>query len=187
MSNKITLRTGRAANFGKPVVCSQGTIVFDMEGRASVSEEIAEFMVSNFPKNYYLEGEETPDTKVSENPIDPSKDASVRDFARNLARTNMAESNAKARGEQSFLSDDQIATASTPETGLVDAKGAEIKKSAVDKLDLSTDVREELLENKMSDLRAVCVEAEGISKSEWAKLKKKEALVDFIIEKGIVK
>lgn len=216
MSENVTIRTSRGGNFNSTVTTSLGKVSFDAEGIASVPVNIAEFLVGNFPKKYYYEGEEKPTPVLSENPRPIQEDEGLKEFTRNLAKVNSAEAAAKAKGESFLVGDSQIAVSSTVETEtakIVNPKGEEVvievgNKEEVEAVvnseeveeevstenevetDASIKLKEELMENSIADLRELCSEAEGVEKSEWASFKGsdgKKDLVDFIVKKGLIK
>lgn len=146
------IKTALAGSFGTEISTGMGPVAFDSTGVAEVSEEIAEYLKSNFPDVYYDADGERP-TPNSGSFVNPANDKSVQDFARNHTAAKNAEaagapavvveSSKKNPPAKSIILGDEPSTAAT----LLDGNGNAIapvapigdvdKDGDVDETDLS--------------------------------------------------
>lgn len=195
------IKTALIGSFGTEISTAKGSVKFDAEGVAEVSEEVSEYLKSNFPDVYYdAEGEKP--TPNSGSFVNPNDDPAVKEFARN----HTAGKNAEAAGAPAKVVESSAKAAEKTPAGLVDENGNPItntekaegddkkeeetegsKEEETEKEDgeseeLDAETVEMLSKLSVKDIHATLVSA-GVQDEATAKIKKKDELIPIAAKK----
>ena len=210
MNKTTVIGTALKGSWGGSVVTSFGTILFNHEGFAEIPTNVAEALIENFSDAYYIHGDEMPVPKQAPEVLAAHDDPSVKEFTRNLARQNNAESLARSKGEMFIPSANAIAVSSQEEkkqSQILNAQGDAIKTESVDENveieveqeeiveevveeEATEEVVEEVDENtakgtllsslEIGDIQDLLIEA-NVPAKEFAAIEDKAKLVEFAV------
>lgn len=117
----VKIKTALKGSWGSEVSTGGGLVKFDENGSAEVSQEMAEYLMGNFPDVYYEDGEDEP-TPRSGTHVDASKDPAVTEFAKGHTKQKDAERNGAPPAVVKSSTKEEEENAGKSK-GLVDAKG----------------------------------------------------------------
>lgn len=181
----MKIRTNLRGLWGSEVITSAGTLAFNDEGVATVSEEMGSNVIELFPKNYFLDGEEDP--RITE-----VRDAAAvaSEAAPAVEMSSFDETAASTFDESSLVEDDADAlvedeAAAEKEEEVVEEEEKEVEENSATESDTTeSDVRAELKNLNVKELKALLKDS-GVEYKEYSTLKE-DQLIDMIIEKNII-